>query len=48
MTGDTDIVAKAVFGNYSELKEFVLRSLAPINGIKDTKTLLVVTVYKEG
>ena len=48
VTGDTDIVAKAVFKNYSQLKEFVLRSLAPISGIKETKTLLVVTVYKEG
>ena len=47
VTGDTDIVAKAIFQNYSELKEFVLRSLAPIEGIKETKTLLVVTVYKE-
>ena len=48
VTGDTDIVAKAVFKNYSDLKEFVLRSLAPIQGIKETKTLLVVTIYKNG
>ncbi len=47
VTGDTDIVAKANFGNYAGLKEFVLRELAPIEGIKDTKTLLVVTTYKE-
>jgi len=47
VTGDTDIVAKARFRNYKELKEFVVRSLDPISGIKDTKTLMVVTAYKE-
>lgn len=47
VTGDTDIIAKARFENYAGLKDFVLKSLAPINGIKDTKTLMVVTTYKE-
>ena len=47
VTGDTDIVAKARFRNYKGLKEFVLTNLAPIPGIKDTKTLMVVTTYKE-
>ena len=47
VTGDTDILAKARFDNYRGLKEFVLHSLAPISGIKDTKTLMVVTTYKE-
>lgn len=47
VTGDTDIVAKARFRNYKELKDFVVRSLGTIAGIKDTKTLMVVTAYKE-
>jgi len=47
VTGDTDIIAKARFENYRGLKDFVLHSLAPITGIKDTKTLMVVTTYKE-
>lgn len=47
VTGDTDIVAKARFANYKGLKEFVMKMLAPIPGIKDTKTLMVVTTYKE-
>jgi DNA-binding Lrp family transcriptional regulator len=47
VTGDTDIILKARFPNYRGLKEFVLESLAPIRGIKDTKTLMVVTAYKE-
>ncbi len=47
VTGDTDIVAKARFANYKGLKEFVTKSLGPILGVKDTKTLMVVTTYKE-
>lgn len=47
VTGDTDIVAKARFKDYKGLKDFVVSSLAPISGIKDTKTLMVVTTYKE-
>lgn len=47
VTGDTDIIAKARFPNYKGLKEFVMKSLAPISGVKDTKTLMVVTTYKE-
>jgi DNA-binding Lrp family transcriptional regulator len=48
VTGDTDIIAKARFKDYRGLKDFVVDSLAPIPGIKDTKTLMVVTTYKEG
>jgi DNA-binding Lrp family transcriptional regulator len=48
VTGDTDIIAKARFKDYRGLKDFVINSLAPIPGIKDTKTLMVVTTYKEG
>jgi DNA-binding Lrp family transcriptional regulator len=46
VTGDTDIIFKAKFGNYGELKEFV-HKLADIPGLKESKTLLVVTTYKE-
>lgn len=47
VTGDTDIVVKARFSNYGELKEFVVNSLAGIKGLKESKTLLVVTSYKD-
>lgn len=47
VTGDTDIIAKARFRDYRALKEFLVESLASIPGIKDTKTLMVVTTYKE-
>ena len=47
VTGDTDIFLKARFPHYEELKEFVLRRLPSVRGIRETKTLLVVTAYKE-
>jgi DNA-binding Lrp family transcriptional regulator len=47
VTGDTDIFLKVRFPHYEELKEFVLRRLPIVKGIRETKTLLVVTAYKE-
>jgi Lrp/AsnC family transcriptional regulator, leucine-responsive regulatory protein len=48
VTGDTDIFLKVRFPHYDELKEFVLHRLPAVRGIRETKTLLVVTAYKEG
>ena len=48
VTGETDLILKARFENYTAMKSFVLDKLAPIQGIKDTKTLMVVTAFKEG
>ena len=48
VTGDTDIFLKVRFPHYEELKEFVLHRLPSVRGIRETKTLLVVTAYKEG
>lgn len=47
VTGDTDIIVKARFESYNELKEFLVQNIASIEGIKDTKTLMVISVYKE-
>ena len=47
VTGDTDIVLKAKFASYDILKEFVMKTIMPIHGVKDAKTLMVVTTYKE-
>jgi Lrp/AsnC family transcriptional regulator, leucine-responsive regulatory protein len=48
VTGDTDIFLKVRFPQYDELKEFVLHRLPGVRGIRESKTLLVVTAYKEG
>ena len=47
VTGDTDIFLKVRFPHYAGLKEFVLHRLPAVHGIRETKTLLVVTAYKE-
>lgn len=47
VTGDTDIVAKVKLQNYAALKRFIVDTIAAIDGVKDTKTLMVVTTFKE-
>lgn len=48
VTGDIDIVAKARFSNYMEFKDFMVKNVSAIPGVKETKSLVVVTIYKEG
>ena len=47
VTGDTDIIAKARFPNYAALKRFIVDEVAEISGIKETRTFMVVTTFKE-
>ncbi len=47
VTGEDDIVIKASFASYKDLKNFIIKTLAPLEGIVDTKTMMVVTTYKE-
>ncbi|MEM0449219.1 MAG: Lrp/AsnC family transcriptional regulator [Methanomassiliicoccales archaeon] len=47
VTGDTDIVAKVKVQTYNQLKRFIIEDLSKIEGVKDTKTLMVVSTFKE-
>jgi DNA-binding Lrp family transcriptional regulator len=47
VTGDTDIIAKARFPSYAALKKFIVDDVAGIDGVKETKTFMVVTTFKE-
>lgn len=47
VTGDTDIIAKARFPSYAALKKFIVSDVAEIPGIKETRTFMVVTTFKE-
>lgn len=47
VTGDADIVVKAKFKNYSNVKKFLVDSLGAIKGVKELKTMMVVTAFKE-
>ena len=46
--GDTDFIAKIKTTSYGRMKNFLVNLASEIEGIKDTKTLNVVTTYKEG
>lgn len=47
VTGDTDIVAKVKVQTYNQLKRFIVDDLSKIDGVKDTRTLMVVSTFKE-
>jgi DNA-binding Lrp family transcriptional regulator len=47
VTGDTDIIAKARFPSYAALKKFIVDEVAEIAGVKETRTFMVVTTFKE-
>lgn len=47
VTGEDDLVLKSTFPEYRELKDFIVKALAPLEGVEDTKTMMVVSTYKE-
>jgi DNA-binding Lrp family transcriptional regulator len=47
VTGDSDIILKARFRNYNHFKEFMVAALSHIPYVKDSKTMMVVSTYKE-
>ena len=47
VTGDTDIVVKVRFESYTHVKDFIVKKIAPLHGLQDTQTMMVVGVYKE-
>jgi len=48
VTGDTDIVAVVKFQTYAQLKRFLVETVTAIPGVRETKTYMVVTAFKEG
>jgi len=47
VTGDMDLLLKGFFENFKALKDFLVVEIPKINGVKETKTLQVVTTFKE-
>jgi DNA-binding Lrp family transcriptional regulator len=47
VTGDVDIIAKSVFTTYKGLKDFIIGTLGNIDGVKETKTMMIITTFKE-
>ncbi|NLK26260.1 MAG: Lrp/AsnC family transcriptional regulator [Euryarchaeota archaeon] len=48
VTGDTDLVAVVKFQTYPQLKRFLVETISSIPGVKESKTAMVVTTFKEG
>lgn len=48
VTGEADLIAKVNFENYGALRKFIVEKLSKIEGVRDTRTLMVVTTFKEG
>ncbi len=47
VTGNYDVVIKAHFDNYDELKDFLTVKINQIDGVKDSKSMMLVSSYKE-
>ncbi len=47
VTGDVDIIMKTKFDTYPDLRQFIVTEIGKIKGVKDTRTMMIVTTYKE-
>jgi len=47
VTGDADLVVKCMFPIYSEMRKFVAETIATMPGIREQKTFMAVTIFKE-
>ncbi len=47
ITGDFDIMVKLRFPDYNEFQKYMLNKLSKISGVKDSKTMMVVSIKKE-
>lgn len=47
VTGDMDLLLKGYFENFKVLKDFLVKEVPKIPGVKETKTMQVVTTFKE-
>lgn len=47
VTGDYDIILKVRFPDYEEFQNFLVHDLGKIDGIKRTRTMMVLTIKKE-
>lgn len=47
VTGEADLMAKAVFDSYVAMKKFLVEKLSKVEGVRDTRTMMIVTAFKE-
>ncbi|MHB8361760.1 MAG: Lrp/AsnC family transcriptional regulator [Thermoplasmataceae archaeon] len=47
ITGDFDIIIKVRFPDYPEFQKYLLNRISKIEGVKDSKTMMVISIKKE-
>jgi DNA-binding Lrp family transcriptional regulator len=47
VTGDFDIMVKVRFPDYGEFQKYILNRLSKVQGVKDSKTMMVISIKKE-
>ncbi len=47
VTGEFDILVKVRFPAYTEFQKYILTKLSKIQGVKDSKTMMVIGINKE-
>jgi DNA-binding Lrp family transcriptional regulator len=47
VTGDYDIMLKVRFPDYNEFQDFLVKELVNVEGVKKSKTMMVLSIKKE-
>ncbi|MFP3871611.1 MAG: Lrp/AsnC family transcriptional regulator [Candidatus Aenigmatarchaeota archaeon] len=47
VTGDVDMIVKARFKNYDDMKIFLTEEASPLEGVEDVSSMMIITTYKE-
>ena len=47
VTGDFDIIIKVRFPDYQELQKYLMTEISKLKGVKDSKTMMVISIKKE-
>ena len=47
VTGEADLMLRAQFNSNEQMKMFIVDRLAAMKGVRETKTMMVVSTFKE-
>lgn len=47
VTGDVDMMVKARFTDYDQMKSFLLDKVSNLDGVNDIESMMIITTYKE-
>lgn len=47
VTGEIDLIAKARFQDYDNMKKFLVHEASNLDGVEDLQSKMIITTYKE-